>query len=259
MAPLSLTVEPELVGLPGGTFVMGSSPAEVAEAINYWGRRLVDASFTETAFSTWLAKEVPAHRVTLAPFKMARYPVTNAAFSVFVAATGAPEPESLATGEPDDHPVWGVSHEDARRYCEWLGAALGRPFRLPREAEWEYAARGPSRREYPFGDRFDAAQCNTAEAGIGHTTPVDRYLRFASEWGVVDMAGNVEEWTADVYRPYPGGSWVDDDLSVAAGGPYPILRGGSFARGGDLARCARRHGPHPHPDYRYRGFRVVSQ
>jgi formylglycine-generating enzyme required for sulfatase activity len=253
-----VAVEPDLVDLPGGTFGVGSARAEVAAATAYWGPRLLDASFTVAGLWSWLAKEAPAHPVTLAPFAMSRFPVTNAAFSAFVTATGAPVPESLTAGEPADHPVWGVSHDDARRYCGWLGTVVGRPFRLPTEAEWEYAARGPSHREYPFGDRFDAARCNTAEAGIAHTTPVDRYLSAASGWGVVDLAGNVEEWTGDTYGPYPGGTRVDDDVSAAAGGAYPVLRGGSFARGGDLARCARRHGPHPGLEYRYRGFRVVS-
>ena len=160
--------------------------------------------------------------------------------------------------EPDDHPVWGVSPRLASLFCAWLSSTGTTRFRLPTEAEWEYAARGPSGLAYPFGNRFDPTRCNTAESGIGRTTPVDRYADRASEWGIVDMAGNVEEWTSDVYRPYPGGTFVPDHLSAANRGPYPVLRGGSFARGGDLARCARRHGPHPGPEYRYRGFRVAA-
>jgi formylglycine-generating enzyme required for sulfatase activity len=71
------------------------------------------------------------------------------------------------------------------------------------------------------------------------------------------LAGNVEEWTGDTYRPYPGGKFVVDDIYLHLGPRYRVLRGGSFALGGDLARCARRHGPHPAPVFRYRGFRIV--
>jgi formylglycine-generating enzyme required for sulfatase activity len=128
---------------------------------------------------------------------------------------------------------------------------------LPTEAEWECAARGPSRSEYPFGDEFDPGKCNTIEAAIGGTTPVDRYPDGASAYGVFDLAGNVEEWTSSFNIPYPGGETVDDDLSRHLGPRYRVLRGGSFALGGDLGRCARRHGPHPGSPFRFRGFRVV--
>jgi formylglycine-generating enzyme required for sulfatase activity len=86
---------------------------------------------------------------------------------------------------------------------------------------------------------------------------VDRYPQGASAYGVFDLAGNVEEWTTSFYTPYPGGEFVADDISAQVGRQYRVLRGGSFALGGDLARCARRHGPHPQPAFRFRGFRVV--
>jgi formylglycine-generating enzyme required for sulfatase activity len=86
---------------------------------------------------------------------------------------------------------------------------------------------------------------------------VERYPNGASEFGIFDLAGNVEEWTADLYAPYPGGVFIHDDLSRCNGSLYRVLRGGSFARGGDLARCARRHGPFPAAVFRYRGFRIA--
>lgn len=249
----------DLVDISGGAFWMGSSMAAVEAATNRWAPHLLDESFTEADLRAWLMKEYPSHRVEVASFAMSRFPITNRQFAAFVAATGGQPPESLVLGEPDDHPVWGIGYDQARRFCTWLTSCSGTTvYRIPTEAEWEYAARGRSGREYPFGDGFDPARCNTWEAGIGHTTPVDRYSESASEWGIVDLAGNVEEWTADLYAPYPGSTVVHDHLTAANGGSYRVLRGGSFARGGDLARCARRHGPHPGPDYRYRGFRVVT-
>ncbi len=247
----------EMIRLPGGVFAMGSSQEEVDEATDWWAPRLLDPSFTKDALRTWLMKEWPKHEVRVRPFAICRFPITNGQFRMFASRCEQP-PESLLAEEPDDHPVWGVSHPVASAYCSWLSSTSTTVFRLPAEAEWEYAARGPSGTEYPFGDRFDATLCNTAESGVGRTTPVDRYTHAASEWGVVDLAGNVEEWTGDFYRPYPGARFVGDDLIAANGVSYPVLRGGSFARGGDLARCARRHGPHPGREYRYRGFRVAT-
>ena len=74
----------------------------------------------------------------------------------------------------------------------------------------------------------------------GTTTPVGAYPEGASWCGLMDLAGNVEEWTASRYAPYPGGHYIEDDLTDLVGRAYPILRGGSFRLGGDLARCARR-------------------
>jgi len=244
-----------MVRIPGGTLHMGSDMPEITACAAFWGERLVDATYDVERFRHWLMKEYPRHPVEVAPFSIGRYPVTNGEYRRFIGERGHQPPESLLRDDPADHPVWGVSHDEAVAYAAWFGARHGCEGRLPGEAEWEWAARGPSGREYPFGDQFDASRCNTLEAGIGRTTPVDRYP--PSEFGVFDLAGNVEEWTADVYAPYPGGRYIEDDLSLRLGRRYRVLRGGSFARGGDLARCARRHGPFPAPEFRFVGFRVV--
>ena len=218
-----------------------------------WAHRLADPAYERDTFREWLMKEVPRHEVRFAPFAIGRYPVTNGAYRRYLDACpdGAPEPESIALGEPADHPVWGVAYEDAERYAASIDC------RLPSEAEWEHAARGPAGNRYPFGDTFDARCCNTLEGAVGATTPVDRHADHASGFGVCDMAGNVEEWTSSRYAPYPGGRFVADDLTTHGGRDYRILRGGSFARSGDLARCARRHGPHPDPPFRHRGLRLA--
>lgn len=235
---------------------MGSTLEEIEACVEYWGSKLVDSTYNIPNFRQWILKEFPKHPVRLPTFKINRFPVVNLDYFEFIKATNSRVPQSILLEEPGDHPVWGVSFEEAQNYANWLSTKLGCQCRLPTEAEWEYVARGPLGREYPFGQKFDNTKCNTIEAGIGHTTPVHFYTNGASEFGVCDLAGNVEEWTIDFYQPYTGGTYIYDDLSMALG-QYRILRGGSFIRGGDLARCARRHGPFPAEVFQYTGFRII--
>jgi formylglycine-generating enzyme required for sulfatase activity len=200
-------------------------------------------------------KEYPAHPVHVSSFRLARFPVTNRQYRLFCEATGHRPPRSLVIGLPDDHPVWGVDAGSIEGFLAWARESTGTAVRLPTEAEWEWAARGPARRQYPFGDEFDARLCNTREAGHGLTTSVMAHERYPSPFGICDMAGNVEEWTASDYAEYPGGDFIEDHLTSALGLRYPVLRGGSAELGGDLARGARRHGPHP--QFTMFGFRVA--
>ena len=252
----NVTTSADLVFVPGGCFRMGSSLEQIERCFEFWRFSLVDPAY-EGQFRSWLLKEVPQHERKIEPFWMLRHPVTNAEYSTFVSERSYAIPESLKLKKPATHPVWGVTVLEAMAYTEWFGEKLSCDCRLPTEAEWEYVARGRGNLEYPFGNEWNSALCNTVESGRADTTPVDRFSRVQSPFGVLDLAGNVEEWTGDVYAPYPGGTFVDDDISMAVGRNYHILRGGSFALGGDLARCARRHGPHPSPQFRYRGFRIV--
>ncbi len=246
----------DLVSIPATAFEMGSTLDEVEQCVADWEPNLVDPSY-RASFRDWILKEYPKHRVHVKPFLIGRFPVTNAEYQAFVDSCRGPVPESIFAGAPCNHPVWGVTYDDATAYVQWLGARTNAQCSLPSEVEWECAARGPSGFTYPYGESFDAAKCNTVEAAIGTTTPVDAYPRGASEFGVLDLAGNVEEWTSSIYSPYPGGQFIKDDLFESLGPRYRVLRGGSFALGGDLARCARRHGPYPGPVFRYRGFRIV--
>jgi formylglycine-generating enzyme required for sulfatase activity len=210
----------------------------------------------------WIAKEAPAYEVDLAAFRIARYPVTNEEYRLFLTENpraGLPSswlfgvyPRHLA-----NHPVWTVRPEDADAYAAWLSRRTGRSFRLPTEAEWEYAASGGDGREYPWGGQPQDERANTVEYGPLGTTPVGMYPAGRSPFGPHDMAGNVEEYVADDYRPYPGGRYVDDDLCGSPDTTYRVARGGSFTRYADLARCRRRHGWYRRDLYAM-GFRLAE-
>jgi toxoflavin biosynthesis protein ToxD len=249
--------------VPAGRYRIGTTWSGVEKCVEQWKHRLINPCYQEVQFREWIAKEFPAHVVKSESFELQRCPVTNADAAKFVAATGAEVPESLAVsggGQPN-HPVWGVSLQWARSYAEWLsqGTACRHRYRLPTEMEWEIAARGMDFREYPYGGEFNSRMANTQETGIGATTPVDHFSHSPGPFGHLDLAGNVEEWVDSRYSVYPGGHPITDDLYERFGMNYFILRGGSFACGGDLSRSARRHGPFPDPLFRYTGFRLVRE
>jgi formylglycine-generating enzyme required for sulfatase activity len=163
--------------------------------------------------------------VELPEFYIAKYPVTNADYFRFVQASGHRRPDHwLREGsyppELARHPVVFVSWEDAVAYAEWAGG------RLPSEAEWEKAARGTDGRLYPWGNEFIAGNCNTSESATDGARPVDAHPGGASPYGVVDMAGNVWEWTITPYE--------DDE-------PWRVLKGGAWDyKGLKDTRCAAR-------------------
>jgi formylglycine-generating enzyme required for sulfatase activity len=247
--------EPSMCAVPAAAAVVGLAEAAVSDVLARF-----DGLFLERS---WILKECPAHVVELAPYRIGRYPVTNREYAVFLEETGFPElPTAWPFGRfPEhlgNHPVYTVSIEAARAYAAWLAGRTGRRFRLPREAEWEYAAAGPEGREFPWGDAFGADRANTIETGLAITTPVGVFPQGRSPFGADDMAGNVEEYVDDAYAPYPGGEAVRDDLAVAWGDrPYAVARGGSFTRFRDLARTRRRHGLYPRPIYAI-GFRLAE-
>ena len=158
-------------------------------------------------------------------FRIARYPVTNEDYSQFVKATGYRRPDYWlrdGTYPPElaRHPVVFVSWEDAYAYVEWVDG------RLPTEAEWEKAARGTDGRTYPWGNDFVPDYCNTSESKTDGTRSVDAHPGGASPYGVMDMAGNVWEWTSTLYE---------------AGEEWHVLKGGSWDyKGIKDTRCAYR-------------------
>ena len=149
-----------------------------------------------------------------------------------------------------------VSWHDAVAYCNWLAEVTGTSYRLSSEAEWEKGARGSDGRIYPWGNRWDAKRCNTSEGGKGGTTPVGAYPQGASPDGLLDIAGNVWEWTWSVYKGYPYVS--GDGREELEGGGRRVLRGGSWSLNQLHARCAYRDGFSPDFRLNYVGFRVAA-
>jgi formylglycine-generating enzyme required for sulfatase activity len=247
----------EFIKVSGGSLAMGSTMEEVDRCVDEWRHHLIEPSYVPV-FRSWIMKEYPQHQVEIQPFVAWRYPVTNGQLRAYIEECALLPPESIREELPDDHPAWGVSISMAKGFARWRSTQDGRSWRLPSESEWEWMAAGPEGRRYPFGDYYDLSCLNTVERKIGCTTAVDAHPQGASWCGILDLAGNVEEWTDSYYAPYPGGFFVYDDLIRLVGENYPILRGGSFELGGDLARSARRHGPHPGHPFRITGFRLVE-
>ncbi len=246
-------LDPVMVDIPAGTAILGLDPARVDELHERYRVYGVKRS--------WLEKECPRFRVEIAGFRIGRYPVTNSQFLAFLHDGGAahvPSGWSFGRCPPGagNQPVYTVAPEGADAYAAWLADRTGRRFRLPTEAEWEYAAAGPAGLDYPWGDDFRPGCANTMELRLLMATPIGIFPRGASPFGVLDMAGNVEEYVADRYHAYPGWRIVEDDLYQLLGF-YRVARGGAFNRFQDLARCQRRHGPYPKTLYAM-GLRIAE-
>lgn len=165
------------------------------------------------------ADEGPAHEVAIAPFLIDINEVTNQDYKKFVDATGHKVPSNWKTAGSYDpaealFPVTHVTWDDASAYAEWAGK------RLPKEAEWEYVARGGSRQMlYPWGNQWQAGYANIDNKSQPRPAPVRSHVRDVSPFGVYDMAGNVSEWVEDFYSARYGDS-PDRSLRVYRGGNF---------------------------------------
>jgi formylglycine-generating enzyme required for sulfatase activity len=190
----------------------------------------------ETAFDD----EEPQHLLYMPDYYLAKTPVTNAHYSAFVLAAGREPPKGWPNRTPprheEDHPVLNVCWYNARDYCRWLSEVTGRGYDLPSEAEWEKGARGTNSRIYPWGYRWNATRCNSGDSGLRQTTSVYAYPQGSSPYRLLDMAGNVFEWTrsrwgtdwgqATFRYPYtPNHGREDRDASPDV---FRVLRGGAF-------------------------------
>jgi formylglycine-generating enzyme required for sulfatase activity len=255
VAPLGF--EPQMVRIPAGPFLMGSTPLQIQE--------IVAKAVDESDDWNWLKREEPQHQVILSEYLIAKYPVTNREYQAFIRNEKYLPPEDWNGDQypkgRGDHPITNVSWRDAKSYCEWLSNMTAKVYRLPTEAEWEKAARGDKdARIYPWGDEFDLQNCNVEETGFGDTVPVDWFSpQGDSPYGCACMVGNVWEWCAD---------WFDENVykNRVAGAENPvgpnegvgrIVRGGSYNFSRDYARCAIRGKDDPGFYFASIGFRVV--
>jgi formylglycine-generating enzyme required for sulfatase activity len=233
----------QMVFVPSGEFVMGSEAP--------------DAGPTER----------PLTKVTLSKFYISRHLVTNAEFEQF-------DPSHIrkrAPGAGDRHPVVYVSSLEAIKYCQSLSTRERKRYRLPTEAEWEYAARGTDGRKYPWGnhehrgDLANFADRNTVFAwsdreiddGYPESSPVGAFPFGASPFGVEDMAGNVWEWCLDYFEPYRGVAKVNPHGPTA--GAKRVLRGGSWKSRFNSLRATTRNSNVPNYSCNDLGFRIVCE
>ncbi len=219
-------VELELMEIPGGTFMMGTEDGEIARLVKKFG---------------WdgFRREKPSHRVTVSSFYMGRYPITQAQWQA-IAATAKIDID-LETNpshfKGDELPVERVNWYQATEFCERLSRETKREYRLPSEAEWEYACRAGTTTAFHFGETITANLANYratetyADEPTGEyrqqTTPVGQFPPNA--FGLYDMHGNVWEWCADTWHPNYDGAPTDGSAWIENGADNRSpLRGGSW-------------------------------
>ncbi len=207
--------------------------------------------------------ERPVHRVTITrPFYAAACEVTNAQYEAFDPQHRALRGK-LGFSEKDDEAVVFVSWHDAARFCRWLSGKEDLPYRLPTEAEWEYACRAGTTTDFHAGDALpEAFHKNVTESWLpgstrGKDKPVDLTVGRTppNPWGLHDVHGNVEEWCADWYGPYAAGDQTDPVGREA--GDFRVTRGGSHSTELRFLRSANRLGTLPEDKSWLIGFRVV--
>jgi formylglycine-generating enzyme required for sulfatase activity len=256
-----------MIYVPAGSFTMGSDESELNQR--------------------------PAHEISLDAFWIDRTEVTNTQFMEFVAVTGYettaeklgfsnvtvpstwvstdgadwqhPQGPGSDLEDLEGHPVFHISWVDADAYCSWVGA------RLPTEAEWEYAARGPESLKYPWGDDFDGEKANWCDAscrmrwadgvandGYSFVAPAGNYPAGASWVGALDMAGNLWEWVKDWYESDYYAEAPEHNPQGPESGELKLLRGGGFDNQANQLRGAYRlGGDSPENSYDGYGFRCV--
>lgn len=233
----------QMLFIPSGEFTMGSEAPDAGP------------------------NERPLTKVTLSRFYMSRHLVTNADYEQFDPS----HCRKRAPGAGDRHPAVYVSSLDAIKYCQWLSTRERKKYRLPSEAEWEYAARGTDGRKYPWGnyehrgDLANFADRNTVFAwsdreiddGYPESSPVGAFPFGASPFGVEDMAGNVWEWCHDFFEPYRGIAKVNPHGPTA--GSKRAMRGGSWKSRFNSLRATTRNSNVPNYSCNDLGFRIVCE
>lgn len=224
---------PVMLALPAGSFVMGSNSSDPSEK--------------------------PAHRVTLqAPFALGRYEVTVGEWNACVEAGACPRIPSSA-GAGANLPMRDVSWDDVQQYLKWLNSVSNRTFRLPTEAEWEYAARGGTSTRYWWGEQMKGGNASCKGCGqpwnADSPPPVGSFV--ANPFGFYDMNGSVWEWVADCWHnsykgaPIDGGAWDDPGCRTR------VIRGGSWLEDGTYMLSTTRFKYDASVRQSQNGFRVA--
>ena len=222
-----------MVGLPGGGFVMGSNTDDPSER--------------------------PAHRVSIArPFAIGKYEVTNEQWDACVAASACPQ-LAREEGAAKNAPVRDLHWDDARTYAKWLSGATGKTYRLPTEAEWEYAIRGGTTTRYWWGNQMVGGNSNCKGCGEPWREggPANAGSFRANPYGLHDMNGSVWEWVSDCWHnsykgaPADGRSWDEPDCRVR------VIRGGSWREGADYMLSSTRFKYGASVRHSQNGFRVA--
>jgi formylglycine-generating enzyme required for sulfatase activity/class 3 adenylate cyclase len=226
---LQPVIEPEMVILLGGKFAMGSNN---------------DPS------------ERPIHQVDIKPFAIGKFPITVRQWNQCVAANAC---ANIATGN-DDAPVTNVSWSDAQQFTEWLSQVTQKKYRLPSEAEWEYAARAGAQTKYWWGDQLQLgmANCNGCNEAYDATQPMKVGSSKPNPFGLHDMGGGVDQWVTDCWHknyqgaPVDGSPWLDAECSSH------VLRSGSWKNDSSYVRPASRNYYDTNARYPTHGFRVAQ-
>jgi formylglycine-generating enzyme required for sulfatase activity len=233
----------QMIFVPSGQFVMGSDAIDAAP------------------------NERPPTHVTVSRYYLSRYLITNADYEQF----DPTHARKRAAGTGDRHPVVHVSSLEAIKFCQWLSGRERKKYRLPTEAEWEYAARGTDGRRYPWGDyggRGDLANFadrNTVFAwsdreiddGYPESSPVGVFPNGASPFGFLDMAGNVWEWCLDYYEAYRGTPKINPRGPTS--GAKRVYRGGSWKSRFNSLRTTTRGSNAPNFSCNDLGFRIACE
>jgi formylglycine-generating enzyme required for sulfatase activity len=233
-------VEPEMVKVEGGTFVMGCTSEQGDDCDD---------------------DEKPAHNVTLSSFQIGKYEVTQAQWKAVMETTVRQQrdkagPDESLYGEGDNYPMYYVSWNEAQEFISRLNKATGKRYRLPTEAEWEYAARGGARSKgykYSGSNNLDEVAWFYYDNAKLQTHPVGS--KKANELGIHDMSGNVCEWCQDRYGAYSASS--QQNPKGANDGSYRVYRGGGWSHYAFNCRVAFRYSYSPGDRHGNLGFRVV--